>query len=47
MKNNGLFTPREATAALENLSDVHLYDRHLVVQPAEFGRNIEALQPTQ
>lgn len=40
-------TPQEAASALENLSDVHLYDRHLVVQPADVGKNIEALQPNK
>ncbi|KAH0792385.1 RNA recognition motif domain containing protein [Histomonas meleagridis] len=37
-------TRQEATAALENLGDVHLYDRHLVVQPADTGRNVESIQ---
>ena len=36
-------TKQEAAAALENLGNVHLYDRHLIVQPAEKGRNVESL----
>jgi multiple RNA-binding domain-containing protein 1 len=35
-------TKQEALSALENLGDVHLYDRHLVVQPTEKGRNVES-----
>jgi len=34
-------TRQEATSAFENLKDVHLYGRHLIVQPAAEGRNIE------
>jgi multiple RNA-binding domain-containing protein 1 len=36
-------TKQEALAAMENLGDVHLYDRHLVVQPTEKGRNVESV----
>lgn len=39
-------TKKEAAAALENLGNVHLYDRHLIVQPAERGRNVESLAQT-
>jgi multiple RNA-binding domain-containing protein 1 len=35
-------TKQEAMAALENLKDVHLYEKHLIVQPREKGRNVEA-----
>ncbi|OHT11263.1 RNA-binding (RRM/RBD/RNP motifs) family protein [Tritrichomonas foetus] len=36
-------TRQEATAALENLGNVHLYERHLVVQPADVGRNVDSM----
>ncbi|KAK8875389.1 hypothetical protein M9Y10_005554 [Tritrichomonas musculus] len=36
-------TRQEATSAMENLGNVHLYDRHLVVQPAEVGRNADSI----
>jgi multiple RNA-binding domain-containing protein 1 len=35
-------TKQEALSALENLGNVHLYDRHLVVEPTEHGRNLES-----
>jgi len=40
-------TKQEAATALENLSAVHLYGRHLVVQPAEKGRNVESLSTAE
>jgi multiple RNA-binding domain-containing protein 1 len=33
-------TKKEAQAALENLGSVHFYDRHLIFQPCEHGRNV-------
>lgn len=39
-------TKQEAAQALENLRNVHLYDRHLVVQPAEKGRSVDSLAQT-
>lgn len=36
-------TRQEATTALTRLADVHLYDRHLVVQPADVGRNADSM----
>jgi multiple RNA-binding domain-containing protein 1 len=36
-------TKQEALSALDNLGHVHLYDRHLVVQPTERGRNVESV----
>jgi multiple RNA-binding domain-containing protein 1 len=36
-------TKQEALSAMENLGNVHLYDRHLVVQPTEKGRNVESV----
>jgi multiple RNA-binding domain-containing protein 1 len=35
-------TKQDAMSALENLGNVHLYDRHLVVEPTEHGRSLEA-----
>ena len=40
-------TRQEATAALENLANVHLYDRHLVIQPADVGRNVDSIVQEQ
>lgn len=36
-------TRQEATSAMDNLGNIHLYDRHLVVQPAEVGRNADSI----
>lgn len=36
-------TRQEATSAMENLGNIHLYDRHLVVQPAQVGRNADSI----
>lgn len=36
-------TRQEATSAMDNLKNVHLYDRHLIVQPAEVGKNADSI----
>jgi multiple RNA-binding domain-containing protein 1 len=35
-------TKQEALAAMDNLGDVHLYDRHLIVQSTDKGRSVES-----